>query len=592
MTTAAVAAGPSPFAGPRSQSGISGLIPPLRSHRTLLILTVALSVAAQAATVASLVVSARLAGLAITGEPLLTATVILGATVLVTAVARWAHMYVAHDMAYALVETLQLGVYDGIERAAPAEILGRRTGELASIAATDAGLAELFYAHMLGDYMSAVLIPLGALLCLGFVHWLVALALFPFLPLLASIPFWLGRRADVQGRDVAQAIGTLNGELVETIQGLRELVIFGQVRSRLKRLMAQAGLVAQAQRRYGKRSGLEQAANDFLLAGAVLATLSVGILLVKTDQIRIDLLPMIIVLPAAAMLPISEVTRSARNLGEVRAAATRVLAIFHQNSRVRDEGQAEPPADSEIRFERVGFSYDRERSVLHDVSFSVARGETVALVGRSGAGKTSCVNLLVRFWDPLQGRISIGGVDIRALPISVLRSLVAVVSQDVHLFDASIADNIRLGRPDASADDVREAARFAQADRFISALPDGYETQCGERGARLSGGQCQRIAIARAFLRDAPILVMDEAVSNLDTENERALQAAIAQLRRDRTVLIIAHRPSTIRSADRIVVLEDGTVAEEGRHEDLVVRGDSYVRVLAAAELRVGERSA
>jgi ATP-binding cassette, subfamily C, bacterial CydC len=584
MTTSDVDAGPYPSSGHRSQSGIIGLIPLLKSHRTLLILTVALSVIAQAATVASLVAGARLAGLAITGGPLLAATVVLGATVLVTAVARWVHMYVAHDMAYALVETLQLGVYDGFERAAPAEILDRRTGELASIAATDAGLAELFYAHILGDYMSAIVVPLGALLCLAFVHWLVALALLPFLPLLASIPFWLGRRADVEGRRVSEAIGTLNGEVVETIQGLRELAIFGQTRFRLKRLMEQAGVVALAQRIYGKRSGLEQAANDFLLAGAVLATISVGVLLVNAGWISVDLLPMIIVLPAAAMLPIAEVTRSARNLGEVRAAATRVLAIFHQTSLVHDEGRAEPPAGSEIRFERVGFSYDRERSVLRDVSFSVALGETVALVGRSGAGKSSCINLLVRFWDPLQGKISIDGVDIRALPIGVLRSLVAVVPQDVHLFDASIADNIRLGKPDASDEAVREAARLAQADQFISALPDGYETHCGERGARLSGGQRQRIAIARAFLRDAPILVMDEAVSNLDTENEHALQAAIARLRRDRTVLIIAHRPSTIRSADRIVVLEDGVVSDVGRHEDLAGRGGAYAQFLAAAE--------
>ncbi|WP_119390718.1 ABC transporter ATP-binding protein [Taklimakanibacter lacteus] len=587
MTTSTVAVRSLPLAGHRDQTGILGLIPLLKSHRTLLILTVALCVLAQAATVASLVVGARLAGLALTGGQLLPTTVILSATVVVTAAARWLHMYVAHDMAYALVETLQLGVFDGLERAAPAEILGRRSGELASIAATDASLAELFYAHMLGDYVSAIVVPLGALVCLAFVHWAAALALLPFLPLLASIPLWLGRRADAQGRLVSEAIGTLNGDVVETIQGLRELVIFGQVRSRLQRLMAQAGLVAHAQRRYGTRSGLEHAANDFLLAGAVLVTISVGVLLVKAGHISIDLLPMIIVLPAAAMLPIAEVTRNARNLGEVRAAATRVLAIFHQKSRVRDEGQAEPMGGSEIRFERVEFSYDRERKVLRDVSFSVAPGETVALVGRSGAGKTSCVNLLMRFWDPLQGRITIGGIDIRAMPISVLRSLVAVVPQDVHLFDASIADNIRLGRPDASAEAVREAARLAQADQFISTLPDGYETQCGERGARLSGGQRQRIAIARAFLRDAPILVMDEAVSNLDTENEHALQAAIAQLQRDRTVLIVAHRPSTIRSADRIIVLEDGAVTEHGRHEDLVGRGGAYARFLATAEAEV-----
>lgn len=570
--------------GPRGESGIAGLIPFLKSHRPLMILTVALSVVAQAATVASLIAGAWLAGLAITKEPLLEATVILTVLVLVAAVARWVHMHVAHEMAYALVETLQLGVYDGLERAAPAEILGRRTGELASIAANDAGLTELFYAHMLGDYASAAIVPLGALFSLAFIHWLVALTLLPFLPLLASIPLWLGKRADIQGQRLSEAIGALNGEVVETIQGLRELLIFGQTRSRLSHLMSQAGVVARAQRRYGKRSGLEQAANDFLLAASVLATISVGVLLVSTGQIGIESLPMIIVLPAAAMLPVAEVTQNARNLGEVRASARRVLAIFHQKSRVCDEGQAERPRGNEVRFEQVGFSYDLKRDVLRSVSFSVAPGETVALVGRSGAGKTSCINLLTRFWDPLQGRISIGGVDIRTLPISVLRSLMSVVPQDVHLFDASIADNIRLGKLDAPIEAIREAARLAQAEPFISDLPEEYETHCGERGARLSGGQRQRIAIARAFLRDAPILVMDEAVSNLDTGNERALQSVIAQLRRNRTVLIIAHRPSTIRSADRIVVLEDGVVAEEGCHDELVGRGEAYARFLAAAQ--------
>ncbi|MFC7107019.1 ABC transporter ATP-binding protein [Nonomuraea rubra] len=241
-----------------------------------------------------------------------------------------------------------------------------------------------------------------------------------------------------------------------------------------------------------------------------------------------------------------------------------------------------------VRFDDVRFRYAPDLpEAITGVTLDLAPGETLALVGHSGAGKSTCASLLMRMWDVTAGAITIGGHDVRDFPQEDLRRLITLVPQDVYLFNIPLRDNIRLGRPNATDDEVETAARAAHAHDFITALPDGYDTLPGELGARLSGGQRQRIAIARALLKDAPILIMDEAVSNLDAESEQEVAAAMTAARHDRTTLIIAHRLSTIRTADRIIVLDGGGVAETGTHAELIDRDGAYTRLLAT---QLGDR--
>jgi thiol reductant ABC exporter CydC subunit len=512
---------------------------------------------------------------------------LMGGLVLLRAIMAWLEVWLAHDLAYRILAVLRGQLYWALERLAPGYLLEQRSGDLTTTAMSDVEMLEWFYAHTTGTMVIALVVSIAALATLASIHWLMMLALLPCLLFVITIPFWLNRHAYKQGQELRSRLGEVNAEVIDGVQGLRELVIFGQETNRLARLKRHNSTLGRVQFQHGIRAGFEGAMSNLGMALGMVCVLTTGAYLVSQQQLPTFLLPVGVILAASTFAPVVEATMIARSTGLIFAASKRVFKVLHAPPPVADTASQGPagPVEAVVRFEQVSFRYQPALpDALKNVSFEIRPGKTVALVGHSGAGKSTSVHLLMRFWDVTEGAITIGGHDLRAFPLAELRDLMSLVPQDIYLFNTSIRENIRLGSPTASDEEVTEAARQALAHDFITALPNGYSTNVGERGLQLSGGQRQRIAIARALLKNAPILVMDEAVSNLDTENERLLQDALQCLRANRTTLVIAHRLSTIRAADTIVVLQNGAVAETGTHAQLLQRNGVYTHLVATQQ--------
>lgn len=562
---------------------LASLVAAIRPWRVRLVLTILLGVGRVTAFIGVGVLGAWLVSALRAGNPHQAIAAYLLLVAPLAAVLHWLESWLAHDMAYRLLADLRIRLFGQLDRLAPGYLLRRRSGDLVTLATQDVETIEYFYAHTVAPAIVAVLVPAAVIAVLATAAWPLALGLLPFLVYAMLSPVRGRNRIDALGSKARESLGLLGAHMTETIQGLSDLLAFQATGRRREAFMALAREYSVTRLALLTDLARQTALLDVATGLGGLAVAVVGAYLVSAGQLSAAWLPMLILLAVAAFMPVAEIAQVGRQLADTIASARRLRVVHDEPVPVLDgERDLQPsPGGSEVRFEDARFAYaERAQPVLNGVSFCVRAGSTAALVGASGAGKSTIANLLLRFWDPDTGSVQLDGVDLRRLRLDSLRSHVALVSQDTYLFNDTLEANIRLARPDASAQALQLALEQASLGDFVATLPQGLATRVGERGVQLSGGQRQRVAIARAFLKDAPVLVLDEATSHLDAISEAQVHAALKTLMANRTTLIIAHRLATVREADLIIVLDHGSVIEAGPHAQLLANNSVYAQLV------------
>ncbi|CAB3643101.1 Multidrug efflux ATP-binding/permease protein [Achromobacter mucicolens] len=558
------------------------LLSVVRPWRGTLIATILLGVARVAAFIGVGVFSALIVAAIRDGRE--TGALVAGLLIAapLAALFHWLESWLAHAMAYQLLADMRVKLYDKLERLAPAYLLQRRSGDLVALATQDVEMVEYFYAHTIAPAIVSVLVPLSVLGFLGFYSWPVALALLPFLAYALLSPVRGRQRVDALGDKARQALGEMSAHTTDTIQGLADLTAFQATGRRRDQFLKVADHYRERRLAILRDLSRQTAWFETAMGLGGLAVAVVGALQVQAGALSAGMLPLLVLIALATFLPVSEISQVSRQLADTIAATRRLHVVANEPEPVVDGPLPAPVAAHglSLAFDRVSFAYPGKRQdTLHDLSFTVPAGATVAVVGASGAGKSTVASLLLRFWDPREGAVKLDGVDVRQLRLDGLRERVALVTQDTYLFNDTLEGNIRLARPEASREDLMRALEQAALADFVKRLPEGLATRVGERGMQLSGGQRQRISIARAFLKNAPVLILDEATSHLDTLSEMQVRGALDVLMRHRTTLVIAHRLSTIRDADLILVLDRGTLAESGTHDQLLRKQGVYARL-------------
>jgi len=506
----------------------------------------------------------------------------------VNAVITYFRTLLADNLAHAMVADIRSNLFGHLSRL-PVDFFHRyRTGAISSRVISDVSLAQSFVSlagtNLFMDVTSLCSITVAVFL----MNWKLAVITFCTLPLYVVLQRHVGRRMRNRSSEARQLTELLEAGLHETVSGISEVKSFTAEQEEARRFSERCRGVLQAARQNVRTYALSLGSTALLTRIPPVLVIWAGGHLVLSGELTVGALMAFYAYLEMIYNPLTRLSELNIQLANSRAAIDRLFEFFDLATEPGNEtGPDLVVRQAAIHYEGLTFGYQRDAPLFRGIDLHVASSQRVALVGSSGAGKSSLIRLLVRFHEPWSGRITIDGRDIRQVNLRSLRSRIALVQQDLVLFSGSIEDNIRVGKPSASAEEIRQAAELANASGFIEELPAGFETQIGERGIRMSGGQRQRIAIARAFLKNAPILVLDESTSSLDAPSEKLVYDALERLQEGRTTIIIAHRLSTIRRADKIIVLDRGEIVQEGSHSKLFAEVNGQYRRLygQAAEM-------